>query len=220
MEPVRRIHTMLAAMLSATRAAASCMESRARCAYRAVVSTWAWPAASRSREGSRRAPTRARRSCGGSREAGHPAVSLARVRECRRIAAVRLSSGLVSPRDCPRCAECPPAHARPRATATPSARPSWCRRDAVPWFEVHVLPAQRQDLVLPVSGQHQEPDRRCGMHRDGAARLRLAERTPKPAELGRGEEPARASAPGIRLAPARVASVGQEAPGLRHVEHP
>ena len=38
-----RIHRMSAAMLSATRAAASCMESRARCAYRAVVSTWAWP---------------------------------------------------------------------------------------------------------------------------------------------------------------------------------
>lgn len=39
----RDCHRMSAAMLSATRVAASRMESRARCAYRAVVSTWAWP---------------------------------------------------------------------------------------------------------------------------------------------------------------------------------
>jgi len=37
------IYRISAAMLSATRAAASCMESRARCAYFAVVSTCAWP---------------------------------------------------------------------------------------------------------------------------------------------------------------------------------
>ena len=86
-------------------------------------------------------------------------------------------------------------------------------------FEVHVLPAQPQYLVLAAPGQHQEPDRRRRMRRDATARLCLVERTPKPAELGRRQEPLPRLLAVLHPARARVAPLGHQPPGLRHVEH-
>ena len=41
--------------------------------------------------------------------------------------------------------------------------------------EVHVVPAQRQDLVAPAAGEHEQADGRCRMGREPPRRLQLVQ---------------------------------------------
>ena len=42
-------------------------------------------------------------------------------------------------------------------------------------LQVHILPAQRQDLVAPAAGEHEQADGRCRMGREPPRRLQLVQ---------------------------------------------
>ena len=87
-------------------------------------------------------------------------------------------------------------------------------------LEVHVLPAQTQNLVAPAPGQHQQPDGRRSVPGGKSFGRRGVEGAPEPVELLRGEEPL---VLGLHLVPAHE-SAGilpgrAQLPRLGQVEH-
>ena len=165
--------------LRATLVAASLTASRVRCVYRAVVWIRACPRSLAitgrlSPSASARARERSGAGRAGARRRGrHGRAPCARARRGWRAGLPRLRAGDhpgVVGQALDRGQHLPP----PRARARPCAGRSCCRCSLeLLRLQAHVLPAQRQDLVAPAAGQHQQPQRRSGMGRDTPGRLEL-----------------------------------------------
>ena len=93
-------------------------------------------------------------------------------------------------------------------------------------LEVHLAPAQVQDLALVAPGQ-QQANRRDRMDRDSLAALRLVQHPPEAAELPVGEKPLAGALAELHHPPARIARLRDPAPVLgrvvdarQHVDRP
>ena len=84
---------------------------------------------------------------------------------------------------------------------------------------VHVVPAQRQDLIEPAPGQQQQAQRGDGVGRCRARRLRLRQRGAEAAVLVAAEEALALALPVAADRAARVAPLLDQAPGGGEGEH-
>ena len=165
---------------SATLVAASLTASLVRCVYRAVVWIWAWPRSlAITGRLSPKASARAGVSCGAGRGCARRRdrrgrAPDARARRCWRVWLPRLGAGdrpgVVGQTRQRRQHRRGLGRERDRARAGLAVAQSELLR-----LQAHVLPAQRQDLVAPAAGQHEQAERRRRVGRDAPLRLQPIE---------------------------------------------
>ena len=86
-------------------------------------------------------------------------------------------------------------------------------------IEIHIRPAQGQDLALTAAGQHQQADRRRGHGRGGSVVNGLVQHPSQPGELRIGQETLARTLGVLLDRPAGIAAFRHQAPALAQPVH-